>query len=430
MRFTLTKKVAVSALICFICIAAAATIAITSNLRMRETVRQLSEHTARQVAVNGQLNYQLARAIAKAQVFYYSRKETDRLDAQRLFRDVQTYEVSLEADESEPALLDPQLVAEHLALLERRRALVERAQSEFAALVQADKDSKDLAARRSIVSLMQTDRDSGQLTDDINAVLDREATAVSTGMDTLIWRGQFAIGLAFGLIALLIPLILFLLQRKIVQPIKRLSAAQGRVANGDLTQSIAVTSADEIGHLQRGFNQMLDNLQDQRDQLTQHKDMLQERAADLEQTLIELRQSVEERDQLSHSIRELSSPVIPVLNGVLVMPLIGAIDSERATLLVTALLSAIEQHHAMIVLMDVTGVPLVDTQVARVLLQAADAARLLGAEPILVGIRPELAQTIVGLGLDLSTLKTQADLQSGIRYATQRQALPARRWAA
>ena len=59
----------------------------------------------------------------------------------------------------------------------------------------------------------------------------------------------------------------------------------------------------------------------------------------------------------------------------------------------------------------------------RVLLQAADAARLLGAEPILVGIRPELAQTIVGLGLDLSSLKTQADLQSSIRYAAQRQVI-------
>jgi rsbT co-antagonist protein RsbR len=423
MQFTLTKKVAVSALICFIFIAAAAAIALISNLTMRDTVRELSEHTTRQVAVNGQLNYQLARAIAKAQVFYYSRKDTDRLDAQRLFRDVQAYETSLASDGAKPGLLDPQLVAEHVALLERRQALVERAQSEFAALVQADKDSKDLAARRSIVSLIQTDRDSGQLTDDLNAILDREAAAVSTEIDTLIWRGQFAIGLAFGLIALLIPLILFLLQRKIVQPIKRLSASQGLVASGDLTQLVTVTSADEIGQLQRGFNQMLDNLQGQRDQLTQHKDTLQARAAELEQTLAALRESVDERDQLSNSIRELSSPVIPVLDGVLIMPLIGAIDSERATLLVTALLSAIEQHHAMIVLMDVTGVPLVDTQVARVLLQAADAARLLGAEPILVGIRPELAQTIVGLGLDLSSLKTQADLQSGIRYATQRQSL-------
>jgi rsbT co-antagonist protein RsbR len=139
--------------------------------------------------------------------------------------------------------------------------------------------------------------------------------------------------------------------------------------------------------------------------------------------LSELRESISARATLEKTIQDLSSPVLPVLEGVLVMPLIGEIGSERAELLVISLLSAIEQHRATIVLLDVTGVPLVDTHIARVLLQAADAARLLGAEPILVGIRPELAQTIVGLGLDLSSLMTQADLQSGIRYAAQRRAL-------
>jgi rsbT co-antagonist protein RsbR len=423
MQFTLTKKVALSALTCLAVIAAAALIAIASNLTTRNTVRQLSEYTARQVAANGDLNYQVAQAITKAQVFYYTRKDVDRLDAQRLFRTVQMSEARLESAGAGVDVLDSQLLAEHQAMLERRQTLLERAQREFTNLVQANIDKKDVAVRRAMVALIQTDRESGQLTQDINAMLDREAAAASTEINTLIWRGLFAIGLAFGLIALLIPLILILLQRKIVQPIKHLSAALGLVANGDLTLSVAVTSKDEIGDLQGGFNQMLHNLQDQRDQLTQHKDMLQARALHLEQTLTELHQSFSERDQLSHAIRELSSPVIPVLAGVLVMPLIGVIDSSRATLLVTTLLSAIEQHQAMIVLMDVTGVPLVDTQVARVLLQAADAARLLGAEPILVGIRPELAQTIVGLGLDLSSLKTQADLQSGIRYAAQRQAL-------
>jgi rsbT co-antagonist protein RsbR len=423
MQLTLTKKVTLSAAACLAFIAAAALIAITSNLTMRNTVRQLSEHTARQVAVNGELNYQLARAIAKAQVFYYTRKEADRLDAQRFFRAVQMSEASLETASAGAEVLDPLLFAEHKAMLERRKALLERAQREFTDLVQANTDQKDLAARRSIVALIQTDRESGQLAQDISAILDREAAAASVGINTLIWRGLSAIGLAFGLIALLIPLIIILLQRKIVRPITRLSAALGLVANGDLTVLVPVTSTDEIGHLQRGFNQMLNKLQDQRDQLTQHKDMLEARAVHLEQTLTELRQSVDEREQLSHAIRELSSPVIPVLDGVLIMPLIGVIDSERATLVVTALLSAIEQHHATIVLMDVTGVPIVDTRVARVLLQAADAARLLGAEPILVGIRPELAQTIVGLGLDLSSLKTQADLQSGIRYAAQRRSL-------
>jgi anti-anti-sigma factor len=101
------------------------------------------------------------------------------------------------------------------------------------------------------------------------------------------------------------------------------------------------------------------------------------------------------------------------------MPLIGSIDSEQAAVLLHALLTAIEHHSARSIIIDVTGVPLIDTQVARVLLQAADAARLLGARTILAGLRPELAQTIVGLGVDLTRLCTRADLQSAVSDALQ-----------
>lgn len=226
------------------------------------------------------------------------------------------------------------------------------------------------------------------------------------------------------LIALLIGL---LVATRLADPIAALTRVAARITSGDLGQRAEIRQRNEIGVLAAGFNSMTARLQQNVQGLEQR---VAERTADLQQvldtkeeTLNELREAISARQTLEKTIQELSSPVLPVLDGVLVMPLIGVIDSERAALLVTALLSAIEQHRARIVLMDVTGVPLVDTQVARVLLQAADAARLLGAEPILVGIRPELAQTIVGLGLDLASLTTQADLQSGIRYAMQRQAL-------
>jgi rsbT co-antagonist protein RsbR len=123
------------------------------------------------------------------------------------------------------------------------------------------------------------------------------------------------------------------------------------------------------------------------------------------------------RDLLGRTIRDLSSPVLPIHDGVLVMPLIGVIDSERAVILTQSLLHAIEQHRARTVLIDVTGVPLVDTQVAAVLLQAAAATKLLGAQPVLVGIRPEVAQAIVGLGVDLRSIVTHGTLQDGIAYA-------------
>jgi rsbT co-antagonist protein RsbR len=116
-------------------------------------------------------------------------------------------------------------------------------------------------------------------------------------------------------------------------------------------------------------------------------------------------------------IRELSSPIIPLYNGILVLPLVGAIDSHRAGQIMESLLSGISDQQADVVIMDITGVPVVDTSVANYLLLAARAARLLGAQIILVGISAEVAQTITQLGADLSSIITRANLQSGIEYA-------------
>jgi anti-anti-sigma regulatory factor len=146
-----------------------------------------------------------------------------------------------------------------------------------------------------------------------------------------------------------------------------------------------------------------------------------ERTAELKRTIDELSATTAERERLSDTVRDLASPVIPVLEGILAMPLIGVIDSQRAAHLTAALLAGVEEHQAKVAILDVTGVPLVDTQVARVLLEAATAVRLLGAQTVLVGLRPELAQTIVGLGVDLSAIVTRVDLRSGVEYAQQLQ---------
>jgi anti-anti-sigma regulatory factor/HAMP domain-containing protein len=236
------------------------------------------------------------------------------------------------------------------------------------------------------------------------------------------------IGIVLMLSACLIALLIGLLvATRLASPIIALTRVAARITNGDLNQRAEIRQQNEIGVLATGFNSMTarlqQNVQGLEERVAERTVELQQALDTQEETLNDLRDAINARQTLEQAIQELSSPVLPVLEGVLVMPLIGVIDSTRAALLMSALLGGIEQHHARIVLIDVTGVPLIDTQVARVLLQAADAARLLGAEPILVGIRPELAQTIVGLGLNLSSLKTQADLQIGIRYAAQRQAL-------
>jgi PAS domain S-box-containing protein len=124
------------------------------------------------------------------------------------------------------------------------------------------------------------------------------------------------------------------------------------------------------------------------------------------------------------ALAELSTPLIPISDQVLVMPLIGAIDTQRAQQVLEALLRGIEQSRARIAILDITGVPVVDTQVAKILIIAAHGVRLLGAEIVLTGIRPEVAQTLVGLGVDLGGVVTRSTLQRGIAYATNGRAGP------
>jgi DNA-binding LacI/PurR family transcriptional regulator/anti-anti-sigma regulatory factor len=118
---------------------------------------------------------------------------------------------------------------------------------------------------------------------------------------------------------------------------------------------------------------------------------------------------------LADIVRELGSPVIPLLPEVLLIPLVGAISSDRAQQIIESILQGVGSHQATDVLLDITGVPLVDTQVANSLLQAARAATLLGARVTLVGVRPEIAQSIVGLGIDLRHLATKPSLAAAVQ---------------
>ena len=118
-------------------------------------------------------------------------------------------------------------------------------------------------------------------------------------------------------------------------------------------------------------------------------------------------------------LAELSTPLIPLTQAVVVMPLIGLIDSRRAQQVLDTLLHGITERHARIAILDITGVPIVDTHVAGALIRAAQAAQLLGAQVVLTGIRPEVAQTLVGMGTELHGIITRSDLQSGIAFATR-----------
>jgi len=119
------------------------------------------------------------------------------------------------------------------------------------------------------------------------------------------------------------------------------------------------------------------------------------------------------------ALQELSASLIPVFDKISVMPLVGAIDTERAKLIMENLLYGVVKHRAEVVLLDITGVPIVDTMVAHHIIQAADVVRLVGAKCMLVGIRPEIAQTIVTLGINLNEFTTTSTLRRGMKQALE-----------
>ncbi len=117
------------------------------------------------------------------------------------------------------------------------------------------------------------------------------------------------------------------------------------------------------------------------------------------------------------ALRDVSSPLCPLTSDVLLMPLVGAIDNDRAKLIMNTLLQGVAANRARIVILDITGVPEMDAQVAAALLRSAQAVRMLGAQLVLTGISTQMAQALVHLGVDLSTLITRGSLQGGITYA-------------
>lgn len=131
------------------------------------------------------------------------------------------------------------------------------------------------------------------------------------------------------------------------------------------------------------------------------------------------------RLQLLETIREISTPVLPIHDGVLVVPLVGHLDSQRSAQFTESLLASIQRFRAQTVILDITGVQMVDTAVANHLIQSTRAASLLGAECVLVGIAPQIARTMVQIGVELGSIITRRDLQAGVSYALEQQRLRA-----
>ncbi|EFO81692.1 putative PAS/PAC sensor protein [Oscillochloris trichoides DG-6] len=157
-------------------------------------------------------------------------------------------------------------------------------------------------------------------------------------------------------------------------------------------------------------------------EVEERTNQLEQERARLSQIVQELEQEQRERAALSATVQSLALPVIPILQGVLVIPLVGSFDTERMRDLQTQMLAAIERQQARLVMLDLTGLSFLDEEGAAGLSRSVEAAALLGTRCILVGVRPEIAEAIVAQGLDLDHISTAATLQDAVKRALTRTA--------
>jgi anti-anti-sigma regulatory factor len=206
-------------------------------------------------------------------------------------------------------------------------------------------------------------------------------------------------------------------------------AATGRAVNDILTvaffMGVTVVLTVLLDRFGSALREALESSLEREGQLQAIRDSLEvsvaERTAELQAALsdVQAQAAAQQRllaevEQQRATIQDLSVPVIPISDQTLVMPLVGALDSTRLRQAQEQSLHALERSAARTLVLDITGVPIVDTQVAQGLLMMVRSARLIGAEAALVGIRPEVAQTMVGLGIDLRDVRTFSDLHSAL----------------
>ncbi len=201
-----------------------------------------------------------------------------------------------------------------------------------------------------------------------------------------------------------------------MERIEHIEDVLSSVAAGDLDLRIESVIEDDLTGVEQAINLLIDDLTHE---LKKSKKMKE----DLEDKLLKIQDQQKTILQQQEDLMELSSPVTKVWDNILILPVIGTLDSQRTQIMMENLLHKIVETGCTISILDITGVPTVDTQVANHLLKTVTSARLLGAECIISGISPAIAQTIVHLGIDLSSIRTKATLQDAMIFAMKQNKL-------
>lgn len=161
--------------------------------------------------------------------------------------------------------------------------------------------------------------------------------------------------------------------------------------------------------------------------LSQFGKSLNETVADIERQIDTIRRQQDTQTAMEHLVRQLQTPILELWDDVLVLPVIGMVDSRRSADMMETLLKEIVVRRSKSVILDITGVEIVDTRTADHFVKVMKSAELLGTRCVMTGIRPAVAQTLVELGVDLSSIRTLRNLQEGLRYCLRDGEISARR---
>ncbi|HEY0737216.1 MAG TPA: HAMP domain-containing protein [Herpetosiphonaceae bacterium] len=215
------------------------------------------------------------------------------------------------------------------------------------------------------------------------------------------------------IIAIILLAVLMFVQvmaaRAVGAPLRALLGGVQAFAAGDLATRIAVKRRDEIGGLSAAFNRMAAALQEQRQTLEAQNQQLQG--------------SLQTQQQLFATVQQLAVPLLPIGQGVVLLPIIGHVDAARAEAILQTLLHGVAQQRAFCVILDVTGIVLINGEILRLLVQMIEATELLGAKVLLAGITGAMAQAIVAQDVPVGRLRTYRDLSSAIEAAQSLRAL-------
>ncbi len=416
-RSSLTGKVMLAALIIVTLIIGA--VAGTSRVikDIHQSIEHLTNHTIKRITHADAASSSISRALAEAHAAATSGSRA-KLAVARVYLAMARNELALMTDD-ETHTIAAETLADQEMLQQRYMRLINEAEMVFLSLETAITENDQEAIASHTTTLITLAGYSGQLSETMSSVALKEFRATETVLRSEISMANLVLGSANVVLILAAVIALWLLRRHVVQPLEALAAAAQAMSERRSMAPLQITSRDEIGRLQRAFNEMTEALAQQTRRLEEQIVVAEAARAEAEIARMHLQEKLATIEEQREVIRAMSIPLLPLTRTSAVVPLIGAIDSARLAMLADRVLRSVADRRFQRVLFDITGVPVVDEEVARGLNKVIHALRLLGANAVLVGIRPEVAQALAPLGDALASVTTYSTLEQGIESVLQ-----------